>query len=1609
MLGVVSYTSPVFAATQVSQFGITWTFDRDYTVGQFANGDYWVVGPVTITSITKPHGKAGRDGSMINPTGAAFREGGLYTQNDLLSAVQGYDDRLAAGYNRYDPAVDVSRSFPLNLAVNYSLVSTVSWETGETGCPESGPQGPRPLIRKAAILTVLGSVPPANAFRPPYAGNNKPIYTLSQIQWNLLPNLTPVPSAPTSLTTVEDWFKMPWIDHGAGYSFDEYIHPSENFGGAFPMTYGQTMSNKVNDASLLLLLNFSQQEKQTLMTRLVQLGIDNYGAAKNGAAWVAGGGQGYGRKWAIIFAGIMLNEPSIWSYQAFRCSENDNTYFGDADHQLWTGWQNSGHQYASNVMWGMLHVRPDKTNPQSADHEHVHPKFWDTIVYEGDSPVPKFEGYRRQVSPTIVGTALAAHILGTESLWNHDAFFAYADRWMYENDTLNVDIIHIYFPSWSFDDIGGKVASNFGYGAFVKDMWNAYRDYHNGGQRASKITQYGITWTFDKEYEYGQFANGDYWVVGPVKIASITPTPAGGRNGFEINPMPGTAQPYDSRNIYDGAPASSYNAALQPSLPVSVQPNSSVLSTISNPETPDCSFTAAGKNYVGWHIHPDIDMPGFGEDNCEPSVLKTAAVLTVLDSPAPAGSFRPPYVGSNKPLYSSLNLHRDLLLSLAPVGGEPALSKVERKFERVWLDHIFEWPARALHPVDNMHGYGAGISVDAGEGALRLLLNDSLAEKETLLVRYVQTGIDLYWMTKYGHSWRANGGHGSGRKLPILFAGLMLNDSDMKNIGSDSLPYNGFGEDCQTYYDASGYPRWGIRHCWQPSLDDETNGYRSCCTSQSWVAQTLAAELLGLEGAWNHPAYFDYMDRWMTENNNGDWGSPWADLMWAAYRSDDTTPPLSPSSLTYSNRTESSITLTWVAPGPAADGDYAAGYRVFRNGTLVAQVVQTSFQDTDLAGATTYNYEVYSIDDAGNPSTSAANRSFSTLSDTTPPTIVSVSATRTSVSIVFNEPLDSASAQNISNYVITGGITISAASLSADLKVVTLATSAHTECSYVLVVTNVKDLAGNPMPQTTRSYQYEQGLVAYWKFDEGAGATAGDSSATGNSGTLVNGASWAAGWSGSAIRFDGFNDAVEIRTTNVNPAQGTIALWAYAQAFSANNSYFFGHAIQPWNNVIQLYALNGSLTLGIGNSHTARTNIQSLVAGRWYHLALSWNGTSYVVYVDGQAKATGAYSGLASLESYADIGNNGNRAEREAEALNGLIDEVRIYNRPLAANEVAELVTGRLVFAPIGDKQVNEGSTLTFEIVTYQPGVQVSIQNNPGLPFEPSEVLVNNVFTWAVGYDKAGAYEVTFVAPNGELEDYETITITVNSINRPPFLVGIGNKNVNENEILSFSVTAVDPDGDNVVYSVLNLPRGAAFADRVFAWTPSCNQAGSYEVTFVASDGQGQYSRTVTIVVNDSIPVSPVYRFWSASLQGHFYTISESEKNKLITNYSSVWKYEGVSFYAYQPGTQPADTQPVYRFWSPTKKAHFFTISSSEKDKLIVSYSSVWSYEGIAWYAYQVGRQPAGTKPVYRFWSGSLGKHFYTVSESEKNKLIANYSSVWKYEGIAWYAWVSDN
>ncbi len=152
----------------------------------------------------------------------------------------------------------------------------------------------------------------------------------------------------------------------------------------------------------------------------------------------------------------------------------------------------------------------------------------------------------------------------------------------------------------------------------------------------------------------------------------------------------------------------------------------------------------------------------------------------------------------------------------------------------------------------------------------------------------------------------------------------------------------------------------------------------------------------------------------------------------------------------------------------------------------------------------------------------------------------------------------------------------------------------------------------------------------------------------------------------------------------------------------------------------------------------------------------------------------------------------------------------------------------------------------------------------------------------------------------------------------------------------------------------------------------------------------------------------PVWRLWSPVLSRYFYTISEFEKDLVVSTYPDVWTCEGVGYNAYASADE-AGLAPVYRFWSDPLSGHFYTVSESERDFIVRTYPNVWTYEGVAFYAWPVGSQPAGTVPVHRFCSDAPGAYFYTADDVERFAVAHESSGLWSYEGIAWYAYPAES
>jgi len=177
------------------------------------------------------------------------------------------------------------------------------------------------------------------------------------------------------------------------------------------------------------------------------------------------------------------------------------------------------------------------------------------------------------------------------------------------------------------------------------------------------------------------------------------------------------------------------------------------------------------------------------------------------------------------------------------------------------------------------------------------------------------------------------------------------------------------------------------------------------------------------------------------------------------------------------------------------------------------------------------------------------------------------------------------------------------------------------------------------------------------------------------------------------------------------------------------------------------------------------------------------------------------------------------------------------------------------VLNSIGNKTGNEGELLEFPVTAtdQDPGDTLifSADNLPtGATFDPA----TTTFSWIPGFDQAGVYvDVEFtVQDNGtpiEL-DVELITITIGNVNRAPVFTEIGPQSVLENDSLTFTVSATDPDLDDVFLSSGELPSGASFDDNTgdFSWVPDYWMAGNYTVVFSATDGDPNQTSDLEVV-----------------------------------------------------------------------------------------------------------------------------------------------------------------
>jgi hypothetical protein len=287
----------------------------------------------------------------------------------------------------------------------------------------------------------------------------------------------------------------------------------------------------------------------------------------------------------------------------------------------------------------------------------------------------------------------------------------------------------------------------------------------------------------------------------------------------------------------------------------------------------------------------------------------------------------------------------------------------------------------------------------------------------------------------------------------------------------------------------------------------------------------------------------------------------------------------------------------------------------------------------------------------------------------------------------------------------------------------------------------------------------------------------------------------------------------------------------------------------------------------------------------------------------------------------------------QAENYNVLFTVTDNGTPPMSASETITITVGNVnrppILNPIGDKTVDEGQLLQFTITAEDPDGNELIYSASNLPsgaaFDPG----SQTFTWIPGYDQYGSYtDVRFIVTDKgltPLSDQEAITIAVGNVNRPPVMGPIGSKTVAEGELLTFALTATDPDGEVLTFLADDLPNGATFdaSTQEFRWTPGHDQSGNYEVEFSVKDSGSPVevdSEVVTITVGNVnrapvfTPVGTQQVFENQLLQ--FYVMATDYDGDGIT-YSTSALPNGASFdansrlFSWRPDSTQAGTYIV--------------------------------------------------------------------------------------------------
>jgi len=208
-------------------------------------------------------------------------------------------------------------------------------------------------------------------------------------------------------------------------------------------------------------------------------------------------------------------------------------------------------------------------------------------------------------------------------------------------------------------------------------------------------------------------------------------------------------------------------------------------------------------------------------------------------------------------------------------------------------------------------------------------------------------------------------------------------------------------------------------------------------------------------------------------------------------------------------------------------------------------------------------------------------------------------------------------------------------------------------------------------------------LMGWWKFDEGAGATALDWSGHGNHANLMGGPKWIDGYDGGAIKLDGADDyaVLPIGELISTMSSATFTTWVnFSNLGGAWQRIFdFGSGTGTYIFLCPRTGTTGPMRLAIttsGGGGESLIDAGNTLPSGWHHVAAVIKTGNMQIYLDGEVVASGSTALVPS-----DLGRTGSnwlgRSQYAADGyFNGSLDDFRIYDYAMTTDEIVKTMRG---------------------------------------------------------------------------------------------------------------------------------------------------------------------------------------------------------------------------------------------------------------------------------------------------------------------------------------------